>query len=84
MVSSEDEQTFGEWLRRRRRSLDLTEEQLGDLTGLAPDTVRAYESGRRRPSREAVAAMAKYLMISDEELPDITRLARIGTGYHNG
>ena len=44
--------TFGRWLRHRRKNLDLTQEQLAERTGCAVDTIRKFEAGTRRPSRE--------------------------------
>lgn len=38
---------FGVWVRRRRRALDLTQQQLGTLVGCATITVRKVEAGGR-------------------------------------
>jgi hypothetical protein len=40
---------FGVWVRRRRRTLDLTQQQLGELVSCATVTVRKIETGERRP-----------------------------------
>lgn len=50
--------SFGEWLHRRRRLLDLTQQQLADQVGCAHITLRRIESGTLKPSR----AMALILL----------------------
>jgi len=42
---------FGPWLRRRRRELDFTQDELAQHVGCVADTVRKLEAGMRRPSR---------------------------------
>jgi transcriptional regulator with XRE-family HTH domain len=36
--------SFGAWLKRRRKALDLTQEALAQLVGCAGVTIRKYES----------------------------------------
>jgi predicted ATPase/tetratricopeptide (TPR) repeat protein/DNA-binding XRE family transcriptional regulator len=43
---------FGDWLRKHRRLLDLTQQELADEVGCARVTLRRIESGTLRPSRE--------------------------------
>ena len=42
-------QSFGEWLRHRRRELDLTQEALARQVGCARVTIRKLRSGRDAP-----------------------------------
>jgi transcriptional regulator with XRE-family HTH domain len=44
--------SFGEWLRRRRRALDLTRDELALRVGCAVVTIKKIESDERRPSRQ--------------------------------
>lgn len=37
--------TFGEWLRRRRRELDLTQQELAQRVGCTVSTLRKIEAG---------------------------------------
>jgi len=41
---------FGQWLRQRRRSLDLTQTELASLVGCSTVNIRKLENGERRPS----------------------------------
>ena len=47
--------TLGRWMKRLRADLELTQEALAEAVGCAPQTIRTFESGRRRPSRELSA-----------------------------
>jgi predicted ATPase/DNA-binding XRE family transcriptional regulator len=58
--------SFGTWIRKRRRALDLTQAELADRVGCAEVTVRKIESDARRPSR----LMAERLADSLEIEPD--------------
>jgi len=49
MVGSEGWRTL---LREARRRLGITRLELAERAGLSPDTIRAYELGRRRPRRD--------------------------------
>src|SRR5713101_1822538 len=44
--------SFGQWLRQRRRSLDLTQEELARRIGCSDIAIRKMECGMRRPSRQ--------------------------------
>jgi hypothetical protein len=44
--------SFGYWLQRRRKALDLTQEQLAQRVGCAPGTIRKIEADERRPSEQ--------------------------------
>jgi len=45
-------------LRAARRDSRLTAKQLSDLTGLKPNTIRAYERGVRRPEVHVITTIA--------------------------
>jgi predicted ATPase/DNA-binding XRE family transcriptional regulator len=44
--------SFGEWVRRRRHILDLTQQELADQVGCARITLRRIESRALKPSKE--------------------------------
>ncbi len=44
--------SFGEWLRRRRKALDLTQAELADQAGCVTGTIRSIEADTRRPSKQ--------------------------------
>lgn len=69
---------FGEWLKERRRALDLTQEDLADRIGCSPVTILKIERGTRRPSKQLAELLADHLNIPLEERTDFLRLARSG------
>ncbi len=73
-------QTFGEWLRRRRRSLGLTQAELGGQAGYSEHTIRAVEANHRRPGREMAEILAVILRIAPEERAAFVRFARDEAG----
>jgi transcriptional regulator with XRE-family HTH domain len=55
-----------EWqiaLRKHRRAVRLTRDQLAEQAAVSPETVKAYELGRRKPSRELLVAMLDALHV---------------------
>lgn len=63
----EDENQFGQWLKRRRRQLDLTQQQLADCAACSAVTIRKFETGERRPSRELAELLADCLALRPDE-----------------
>jgi transcriptional regulator with XRE-family HTH domain len=72
----DEELTIGEWIRLRRRVLDLTQDALANLSGLSVATIRKIESGERRPSRQSAELMARALEVPPEKTPVFLRLCR--------
>src|SRR5262245_44525595 len=62
--------SFGEWLRRRRRALDLTRDELALQVGCAAATIKKIEADERRPSKQLAERLAICLQI-----PDVDRVA---------
>jgi predicted ATPase/class 3 adenylate cyclase len=62
--------SFGYWVRRRRKALDLTQEELARRVGCAETTIRKIEVDARRPSRQIAERLAEQL-----ELPEDLRAA---------
>jgi predicted ATPase/DNA-binding XRE family transcriptional regulator len=71
---------FGEWLRARRKEFGYTQEELADMVGCSPATIRKIESGDRRPSRQMAELLAEYLEVPQEERPAFIRMARAEPG----
>ena len=67
---------FNEWLKLRRKALDLTQEELAERAGCSVFALRKIESGERRPSKQLAALLATALEIPDEEQPTFIRVAR--------
>jgi tetratricopeptide (TPR) repeat protein/transcriptional regulator with XRE-family HTH domain len=59
--------SFGYWLRRRRKALDLTQEALGRRVSCSNFTIRKIEADERRPSRQLAERLAAALTIPPEE-----------------
>src|SRR5688572_5076485 len=70
------ENSFGTWLRSRRRLLDLTQRALADQVGCARITVRRIESGALKPSRELALILLEKLGIPEIERPHWVLFAR--------
>ena len=60
---------FGQWLKRQRRALDLTQEELAQQIGCALVTLRKIEAGDRRPSKQILERLAAILSIPPAEQP---------------
>ena len=69
-------ESFGSWLRRRRRVLDLTQEALADCAACSVVTIRKLESDERRPSRQLAGLLADCLQIPDGERERFISFAR--------
>jgi predicted ATPase/DNA-binding XRE family transcriptional regulator len=68
--------TFGGWLKRRRKLLDLTQDQLGRLAGCSGAAIRKFEADERKPSRQLAELLAIALQIPDAERDAFLSLAR--------
>jgi predicted ATPase/transcriptional regulator with XRE-family HTH domain len=61
--------SFGYWVRRRRKALDLTQEDLAQRVGCAAVTLRKIEADQRRPSSQMAERLATCLALPGEECP---------------
>lgn len=68
--------TFGEWLKRRRLELDLTQAELAERAGCSVAGLRKIETGERRPSKQLAALLAEALEIAPDEQNTFVRVAR--------
>jgi predicted ATPase/transcriptional regulator with XRE-family HTH domain len=67
---------FGEWMKRRRSGLDLTQGELAERGGCSVHALRKIESGERRPSKQLARLLASALEVGEEELETFVRVAR--------
>jgi predicted ATPase/DNA-binding XRE family transcriptional regulator len=72
----EEAVSFGAWVRKRRRALDLTQARLGELSACTESTVRKIEADERRPSRRTAERLAQVLHIPEAERPRFIEAAR--------
>jgi tetratricopeptide (TPR) repeat protein/transcriptional regulator with XRE-family HTH domain len=59
--------SFGYWLRRRRKALDLTQEALAQRVSCSGFSIRKIEADERRPSRQLAERLATSLEIPADE-----------------
>jgi predicted ATPase/transcriptional regulator with XRE-family HTH domain len=67
---------FGEWLKVRRKALDLTQAELAQKVDCSVSALRKIESGERRPSKQLAGLLAEALEIPSEERRIFIRVAR--------
>jgi predicted ATPase/transcriptional regulator with XRE-family HTH domain len=68
--------SFGYWVLRRRKALDLTREELATRVGCAPETIKKIERDERRPSRQIAELLANALGVLPEEYEHFLQSAR--------
>ncbi len=68
--------SFGQWLKRRRQGMGLTQDELGRQIGYSGVSVRKVEADQRRPSYEMAERLADALAIAPQERSLFMRFAR--------
>ena len=68
--------TFGEWVKVRRKRLDLTQEMLAQRVGCSLSAIRKIERDERRPSRQIAELLALHLDVPPEERTLFLKIAR--------
>jgi transcriptional regulator with XRE-family HTH domain len=67
---------FGEWIRKRRNILGLTQEAIAEQAGYSIAMIRKIEDDERRPSRRAAALLAEALEIPEDQQAAFLKVAR--------
>jgi predicted ATPase/transcriptional regulator with XRE-family HTH domain len=70
------ESSFGAWLYKQRRSLDLTRKAFADQVGCAQVTLRRIENDTLKPSKELALVLLEKLGIPEHERPQWVQFAR--------
>ena len=70
------EQSFGDWLKRKRKSLDLTQAELAKAVGCSTAAVRKIEAEERRPSVQIAERLSQIFRIPSTEQSSFIRFAR--------
>ncbi len=73
--------SFGEWLRKQRRALDLTRQVLANQVGCAEITLRRIENETLKPSKELAQILLEKLGISEFERQQWILFARGLSGF---
>ena len=68
--------SFGYWVRRRRKALDLTQADLARRVGCAEVTIQKIEADERRPSSQIAELLAEQLRIPPAERATFLQRAR--------
>ena len=68
VADTDDESTFGQFIRHQREMQDLTMRQLADLVGISNPYLSQIERGLREPSERVLEAIADNLEMSAETL----------------
>jgi predicted ATPase/transcriptional regulator with XRE-family HTH domain len=68
--------SFGLWIKRRRKALDLTQEALAARVGCSKELIVKIEGDARRPSRQIAVLLAQHLQLAPDESEDFVRCAR--------
>jgi transcriptional regulator with XRE-family HTH domain len=76
MTAIENTSSFGYWIRRHRKALDLTQAELAELVGCALPTIKKIESDERRPSLMMAQRLAECLEIPESEKEMFIKVAR--------
>ncbi|HEY3231200.1 MAG TPA: helix-turn-helix domain-containing protein, partial [Roseiflexaceae bacterium] len=72
----DEDVSFGRWLRRRRKALDLTQQELGQRAGCAEGTIRKLEADDMRPSKQIAERLADQLGVPATERAAFVSFAR--------
>lgn len=75
-METDNTASFGYWLRRRRKALDLTQEALAQQVGCAVVTIKKIEADERRPSRQIAERLVTVLAIPPNERDLFLQCAR--------
>ena len=74
------DESFKAWFKQRRKSLDLTQDELARRAGCSIYTVQRIEEGVLRPSRQMAELLAASLEIALEQRPAFVQWARASRG----
>jgi transcriptional regulator with XRE-family HTH domain len=70
--------SFGAWLKRRRKELDLTQQALAERVGCSVVSISKFEQEMQRPSRALAARLVAQIQIAPDEQQDFITFARFG------
>lgn len=68
--------SFGYWIRRQRKALDLTQQALADRVGCSLAAIKKIEGDERRPSRQIAERMADILGVPANQRENFIEVAR--------
>ena len=75
-IELSDVQSFGGWIQRRRRAMNLTRAELAEKVGCAAVTIKKIERDERKPSRQMAELLAEHLVIPRVDRDKFMRMGR--------
>lgn len=76
MSTVDNPRSFGDWVKTRRRKLDLTQAELGKRAGCSAAAIRKIEADERKPSKQLTETLARALEISESDWEVFHQMAR--------
>jgi predicted ATPase/transcriptional regulator with XRE-family HTH domain len=76
MKMATSEYSFGNWVRRRRKALDMTQQELAQRVGCSVSAIFKIEADERRPSRQISELLAQHLEIPLDQRDLFMKVAR--------
>ena len=67
------ERLFSQWLKERRKALDLTQRDLAQRIGCAVVTIQKIEEGERRAAKQIAELLADHLAIPPENRAEFSQ-----------
>jgi len=80
MTNASNPSSFGRWIKQLRSQHDLTQEALAELAFCSVQTIRFFETGKRRPALKTAERLANVLQVPVAERPEFLRQARATLG----
>lgn len=68
--------SFGNWIKRRRKALDMTQQELAQKVRCSVSLIFKMESDERRPSRQIAELLAEHLEIPSDQRAVFLKVAR--------
>ncbi len=68
--------SLGNWIKQRRKALDLTQKDLAELVGCSTSLIYKIEADQRRPSRQIAELIAERLAVPPEQRGLFLNIAR--------
>lgn len=68
--------SIGQWIRHRRKTLDMTQQGLADRAHCSINTIKKIETDSRRPSRQLASLLAEQLDVPEEQYALFIDIAR--------
>ena len=74
MPQPTDHEPFADWLKRSRRALHISQDELAARVGCTPSMLQKLEQGVRRPSQELAARLAAMLAVAPTDRAPLLHL----------